>query len=65
MNALSAVHQLGDRREMVVFLRRHSDTTKQDVERRLALVARDHFRRKDEAWDENGEELAAMSFCAP
>src|SRR5262249_43805026 len=59
VNALSAVHQLGDRREMVVFLEDGiPDTTKQDVERRLALVARQiTFVSKDEAWDEMAKEL--------
>jgi cell division transport system permease protein len=58
-NALSAVHQLGDRREMVVFLQDDiPDTTKQGVERRLALVARQiTFVSKEEAWDEMAKEL--------
>lgn len=59
VNALSAVHQLGDRREMVVFLQDDvADSTKQDIERRLGLVARQiTFVSKEEAWDEMAKEL--------
>ena len=59
VNALSAVHSLGDRREMVVFLRDDApDSTRQKLEQELAPVARQvRFVSKDEAWDEMAQEL--------
>ena len=59
VNALSAVHTLGDRREMVVFLRDGiPDSTRQNIEHRLGLVAREiKYVSKDQAWDEMAQEL--------
>jgi cell division transport system permease protein len=59
VNALSAVHTLGDRREMVVFLRDGiADSTRQNIEHRLGLVAREiKYVSKDQAWDEMAQEL--------
>ncbi|HKA24733.1 MAG TPA: ABC transporter permease [Candidatus Eisenbacteria bacterium] len=59
VNTLSAVHTLGDRREMLVFLHDDiADSTRQDVARRLGLVARQiNYVSKDEAWDEMAKEL--------
>jgi cell division transport system permease protein len=59
VNALSAVHQLGDRREMVVFLQDDiADTTLKQVEQRLLVVAREiKYVSKEEAWNEFAQEL--------
>jgi cell division transport system permease protein len=59
VNALTAVHQLGDRREMVVFLQDGiDDTTRVSVANRLKPLARQlTFVSKDQAWDEMAKEL--------
>jgi cell division transport system permease protein len=59
VNSLHAVHTLGDRREMIVFLRDAATPADRDtLAERLAPVARQvTFVSKQEAWDEMAREL--------
>lgn len=59
VNALSALHTLGDRREMIVFLQDGTpDTTRETIATSLAPVARQiTYINKEQAWDEMAKEL--------
>jgi cell division transport system permease protein len=59
VNSLNAVHTLGDRREMIVFLRDGaSDEARRALAARLAPAARQMtFVSKEAAWDEMAREL--------
>jgi len=59
VNALSALHTLGDRREMIVFLDDGTaDSTRQAIAGSLSPVARQiTFVSKEQAWDEMAKEL--------
>jgi cell division transport system permease protein len=59
VNSLHAVHTLGDRREMIVFLRDGATAADRDsLAERLAPVSRQvTFVSKQEAWDEMAHEL--------
>lgn len=59
VNTLNAAHSLGDRRELVVFLREGvADSTRETLARRLSGVARSvTYVSKEEAWEEMAREL--------
>lgn len=59
VNALSALHTLGDRREMIVFLQDGTpDTAREAIADTLAPVARQiTYINKEQAWDEMAKEL--------